>query len=80
MEQRQRRFYRARDLVGTVKTRKHGDRGLLGIGSPAWLWVQVHRGDFPQPVKLSDGVTAFDADEVDAWIEERKASRAAAAA
>jgi predicted DNA-binding transcriptional regulator AlpA len=67
------RFYRARDLCGTAKTRKAGERGILPF-SPALLWRKVRRGQFPPPVKLSDGVTAWRADEVDRWIAQHSGS------
>ena len=69
------RFYRARDLVGTAATRKQGERGILPF-SPALLWLKVKAGEFPAPVKLSAGVSAFPADAVDAWIRERSGSAA----
>lgn len=69
------RFYRARDLVGTVATRKQGERGIIGF-SPALLWRKVKAGEFPPPVKLSEGVSAFPADKVDAWIRERSGGAA----
>ena len=57
--------------VGTAASRKNGERGILPF-SPALLWRKVREGEFPAPVKLSEGVTAFPADKVDAWIEERR--------
>ena len=63
------RFYRARDLVGTAKTRKLGERGILSF-SPALLWRKVKAKTFPQPVRLSEGVSAFVASYVERWIEE----------
>ena len=63
------RFYRARDLVGTVASRRRGERGMLTF-SPALLWRMVAEGRFPGPVKLSPGVTAFPAEKVDQWIAE----------
>ncbi len=36
--------------------------------SHATLWRRVKSGDFPQPVKLSDRVTAWRAEEVRQWI------------
>lgn len=40
------------------------------------VWRLVRKGDFPQPVKLSDKRIAFVPEEVEAWIEERINSRA----
>jgi prophage regulatory protein len=61
------RFYRPRDLVGSAKSRKQGERGFLPF-SPAVLWRKVANGTFPKPVKLSAGVTAFPAEAVERWI------------
>src|SRR5438094_2722403 len=62
------RFYRASDLVGTVKSRRNGERGILRY-SPALLWRKVANGTFTVPVKLSEGVTAFPAANVDEVID-----------
>ncbi len=37
--------------------------------SSATLWRLVRSGEFPQPVKLSRGITAWRAEEIQAWIE-----------
>jgi len=37
--------------------------------SPATLWRKVKDGSFPQPVKLSDRITAWRMDDVEAWLE-----------
>ncbi len=45
--------------------------------SPATLWRKVKSGDFPRPVKLSERVTAWKAEEVRAWIDSRGGANAA---
>ena len=35
------------------------------------LWRMVRRGDFPAPVRLSQGRVGFPADSVEAWIRAR---------
>jgi prophage regulatory protein len=47
-------YLRQTDLVGS---RKQGTRGIIPF-SPATLWRKVKAKEFPQPVKLSAGVTA----------------------
>ena len=42
--------------------------GMLPF-SPATLWRKVRKGEFPQPIKLSVGVTAWRRAEVEAWIQ-----------
>jgi len=65
----ERLFYRARDLVGTAKTRRAGDRGIL-LFSPKTLWHMVREGTFPAPVQLSTKVTAWRSSDVDKWVAE----------
>lgn len=36
--------------------------------SKSTLWRRVKAGDFPAPVKLSTGITAWKAEEVRSWI------------
>ncbi len=37
--------------------------------SPATLWRWVKAGKFPEPIRLSDRVTAWEASKVNAWIQ-----------
>lgn len=46
--------------------------GLLPF-SPATLWRKVKNGSFPQPVKLSDRITAWRRDEISDWLDARHA-------
>ncbi len=45
-----------------------GQRGLIPV-SPATLWRWVKAGKFPEPIRLSDRVTAWEASKVNAWIQ-----------
>lgn len=49
-----------------------GRCGLLPVG-PATVWRWVKAGTFPKPFKLSQGITVWDAEEVEAFIAKRKA-------
>ena len=42
--------------------------------SKSTLWRRVTAGTFPAPIKLSVGVTAWRAEDVRTWIEERGAA------
>ena len=65
------RVYRIRQLV----TNQQHD-GILPI-SAATLWRWVKAGNFPQPFKLGEKVTVWDAAEVDAFIAaQRRATQA----
>jgi len=39
--------------------------------SVATLWRKVRNGTFPQPVKLSERITAWRAEDVRQWLESR---------
>ncbi|HRE18971.1 MAG TPA: AlpA family phage regulatory protein [Rhodocyclaceae bacterium] len=41
--------------------------------SSATLWRKVKAGQFPRPVKLSDRITAWRAQDVAAWLHSRSA-------
>lgn len=56
-------FVRQSQLVG-----KKGAPGIIPF-SPATLWRKVAAGQFPAPVKLSAGVTAWRVEEVRAWLD-----------
>ena len=43
-------------------------RGLIPV-SPATIWRWVKAGKFPEPIRLSDRVTAWEASKVNAWIQ-----------
>ena len=44
--------------------------GMLPF-SPATLWRKVKKGEFPQPISLSAGVTAWRRADIEAWIHAR---------
>lgn len=51
---------------------------LLGVSrATIWRWVD-NDPSFPQPFKLSEGVTVWDEAEVLQWIEAKKSMRGAA--
>lgn len=80
MQTMQRKFFRLRDLASTAE--REGRYPVAG--STIWRWVQ--RGEFPRPVKLTGGTTAWPVEAVEQWERERGtvpnnegASKAAAA-
>lgn len=56
-------FMRERDLIGNAQA-----RGPIPF-SHATLWRKVKAQQFPAPVKLSAGITAWRVEDVRAWIE-----------
>lgn len=47
--------------------------GMLPVG-PATVWRWVKAGKFPKPYKLSSGVTVWDAEAVEAFIQRQRES------
>lgn len=47
-------------------------KGIIGMipFSPATLWRKVSSGDFPAPVKLSAGITAWKVEDIRAWMSQ----------
>jgi len=41
-------------------------------GSSIWAWVKA--GKFPKPIKLSQNCTAWNAADVEAWVQSRIAA------
>ena len=56
------KLIRMAQLASTPKS-----KGKLPV-SPATVWRLVREGKFPKPFKLSDSITVFDEDEIDAHI------------
>ena len=67
-------FLREYHLAGRKATAKlPAIQGCLGISKPTlWRWVKA--GKFPKPVKLSAKTSAWRAEDVRAWMDERKAA------
>ena len=62
------RVYRLRQLAGNKSS-----QGLLPVSS-ATIWRWVRDGRFPKPFKLGVATTVWDADEVEAFIADMKAT------
>ncbi len=61
-------YVRERDLLGIARgSGGQGHRGPLPF-SHATLWRLVKNGEFPAPVKLSPGVTAWRVEDVRRWM------------
>lgn len=70
-------FIRERDLV---RHAKHPDRPVLLQFSASTLWRYVKAKTFPQPVKISSGITAWNVGDVRAWVDKHHAAALALAA
>lgn len=49
-------------------------RGLLPM-SAATIWRKVKSSEFPRPIKLSTGITAWDAADVEDWLNKKGAAK-----
>ena len=49
-------------------------------GSEPTVWRKDADGTLPKSIKISAGMTRWDADEIEAWIESKKAARSDASA
>ncbi len=68
----------ANQLIRINELASHkGQRGLIPV-SPATLWRWVRAGKFPEPIRLSDRVTAWEASKVNAWVQSQASSKGAA--
>jgi predicted DNA-binding transcriptional regulator AlpA len=54
------------------KRPRDGRQGFVPFSSPT-LWRRVKAGEFPQPVRLSERVTAWRVEDVRRWMEQRTA-------
>ena len=61
----QQKFIRITQLASTSKR-----LGRLPL-SPNSIWRLARLGKFPKPVKLSEGITAWRLEEIEAWELER---------
>jgi predicted DNA-binding transcriptional regulator AlpA len=68
----QRKYFRIRELASVP-----GRDGLLPV-APATVWRWVKRGEFPAPVRLSGGVTAWAAEAIEAWMQKAATAEPAA--
>ena len=50
-----------------------GRAGLLPVTAPTvWRWVQ--QGEFPKPIRLGPGTTAWRLEDIEGFIKQRAAS------
>jgi prophage regulatory protein len=56
----------------TIRIRDVAEKTGLAASS---IWRLANRGQFPLPVKLSPGCTAWFEHEIDKWLDEKAAKR-----
>lgn len=64
------RLVRERDLCGDSKASPPVPRMLPF--SRATLWRKVKEGDFPAPVRISAGITAWRMEQIEVWLNSRQ--------
>lgn len=63
------RLVRVTELCGNRKANPPTPRMLPF--SPATLWRKVKAGDFPQPIRVSPGITAWSLAEIETWLSSK---------
>lgn len=59
--------------VTDIATKK-GKPGLLPVcAATVWRWAADPESDFPKPIKITGGLTVWDRESVEAFIEKRVA-------
>ena len=71
-------FIRQAQLLGDPKA-EPPVAAIIPVGAST-LWRWVNAGKFPKPVKLSERVTAWHAEEVRAWLDQHVTSTSQVAA
>ena len=61
--------------IKRVLLRKKEVIALTGL-SAVTIWRYTRAGKFPQPVRLSSNRSAFFADEIECWLNEKRLVRA----
>ncbi|MFM9921897.1 hypothetical protein VLK31_02800 [Variovorax sp. H27-G14] len=62
-------FMRVADIATTK-----GRPGLLPVSAATiWRWAADPNSDFPKPIRITDGLTVWDRESVEAFIEKRAA-------
>jgi len=61
----------------TIRIRQVAEKTGLAASS---IWRLAHRGQFPLPIKLSPGCTAWFEHEIDEWLDAKGEKREAAPA
>jgi prophage regulatory protein len=59
----------------TIRIRLVAEKTGLAVSS---IWRLARQGDFPSPVRLSPGCTAWFEHEIDAWLDAKSLKRDAA--
>lgn len=64
---RKERIYKANDGTTRIIKARPERKGLLPMGEST-IWDKVRAGEFPQPVKLTERITAWRIEDIHAWM------------
>lgn len=64
------RTYTTKDGITRTIKGKSEKRGLLPMAEST-IWTKVRNGEFPQPIKISERVTAWRRSDIEAWLESK---------
>lgn len=67
---RKERVYIAKDGTKRIIKARPERKGLLPMGETT-IWDKVRAGEFPKPVKLSERITAWRTEDVQAWMQSK---------
>ncbi|MCU4305928.1 helix-turn-helix transcriptional regulator [Acinetobacter ursingii] len=64
---RKERVYKAKDGTTRIIKARPERKGLLPMGEST-IWDKVRAGEFPQPVKLTERITAWRIEDIHEWM------------
>lgn len=67
---RKERTYKAKDGKTRIIKARPERKGLLPMGEST-IWDRVRAGDFPQPVKLTERITAWRIEDIYEWMQSK---------
>ena len=68
-ERKERKYVTKDGITRTIKARPER-KGVLPMGETT-IWDKVRIGEFPQPVKLSERITAWRIEDIQAWMQSK---------
>ena len=67
---RKERIYTAKDGTTRIIKARPERQGLLPMGETT-IWDKVRSGEFPTPVKLTERITAWRIEDIEAWMQSK---------
>lgn len=67
---RKERKYKAKDGTTRIIKARPARQGLLPMGETT-IWDKVRSGEFPAPIKLTERITAWRIEDIQAWMQSK---------